>query len=247
MALVVTTRSPVRYVPDGQDRLPEGERVAYLLRVPSRLDRARFRREVRALGARAVGQAELRDAARSAVGAMLPDDADAGVRAERLAAIDESADAWSRFFRRHDAQRERRSLGVDPAEDEARREAVEAEEDAAAIRTFDELIDLLRRHSPAVAALLADIDYWQDVSALVAVRLFLEGWENRAADFRRGADGLLPEDLLNGIPEADLRGLDGKIGELMRLSEAEAKNSASPSPGSSSPASSATGETTATN
>jgi hypothetical protein len=110
-------------------------------------------------------------------------------------------------------------------------------EDAELARDLAEIETAMRRHHPPYAALEAERAYWLSVAPIVASRHFLRGWEGVAARFER-RHGLMPEDLLAEIPDAHVEAIGWEAIALMSPSRAQAKNSASPSPSPSDPATS---------
>ena len=88
----------------------------------------------------------------------------------------------------------------------------------------------LRRRYPPYAQALADRSFWLAVSPIVAARRFLRGWENVSLPFRRSEEGLVPESLIDALPEDHVRAIGGRAMELMYVDAEAEKNSASPSP-----------------
>lgn len=130
------------------------------------------------------------------------------------------------------------SLIIEPAD----RPALEALLDAAQSDTLEEgdkaslteLENLMRDHYPPYAKLCAVQGFWFSTAPIMAFRRFVVGWQNAAQPFKRVGD-LIPEALLeqfdlNIITEVGWAGL-----LQSRLSEADAKNSPSPSPLDESP------------
>jgi hypothetical protein len=112
---------------------------------------------------------------------------------------------------------------------------------------YDRLEQQLIRHDDGYAGLVADRAFWLEVAPLEAVRLFVTGWDNLSPPYRAGPEGVHADVLAELAREhPDRVALAGfHILSLMRPSEAEAKNSASPSGGDRDPATSPAASTPA--
>jgi hypothetical protein len=78
---------------------------------------------------------------------------------------------------------------------------------------------------PAYAALVAARVQYTGMIPFVAARHALRGWEGPGLpDFARDARGLVPEDLLEGIPQAELQAIGNKAADLMQPAEAASGN-----------------------
>jgi len=88
----------------------------------------------------------------------------------------------------------------------------------------------LRRFDPGFAGLVADNQHWTQLAPIIAARFFLAGWEGIDLAFKRGIDGLVPEDLLELLPEADLTAIGWRALQLMTPTGAQEKNSDLPPP-----------------
>ncbi len=205
MAKMLNGSKPVPYVPPGQDDVPEDQRVAYQLRVPSYYDRAAYKRSCLAKGAVFHANSKIFATAREGIAAILldPDDPDR-IHAEGLLDTAEVAD------------------GDDDVELD--------DETAAALPNLEAV---LRQHYEPYAQLLADRAHWMEIAPFEAARMFVDGWENIDVPFRRSLDGV-PVELLDALPRVHIALVGFEIMGLMRPSELEAKNSESPSSSQSS-------------
>ena len=100
----------------------------------------------------------------------------------------------------------------------------------ATLTAWTEISQQLRRFDPGFAGLVADNQHWTQLAPVIAARCFLAGWEGIDLAFKRGIDGLVPEDLLERIPEADLIAIGWRALQLMTPTGAQEKNSVSPPP-----------------
>lgn len=96
----------------------------------------------------------------------------------------------------------------------------------------------MRLHAldPQVREMAAANRFYFNMAPQIAARVFLAGWQNRAALFQRGADGLVPEALIDGVDPMQLQEIWVELVGMLNPSEADAKNSASPQPSSPGPA-----------
>lgn len=83
---------------------------------------------------------------------------------------------------------------------------------------------------PQLRQMVAANRFYSDMAPGIAARIFLAGWENHDHLFQRGADGMMVEALLDTIDETQLYEIWAEILRMMRPSETEEKNSASPQP-----------------
>lgn len=100
--------------------------------------------------------------------------------------------------------------------------------DESLARDVAEIERVMRRAWPPYAALLGDQTEYLQVAPLVAAKLFLIGWENVAAPFKR-VGGEVPDAVLEAIEERDLDEIGWRAFALMHPSKDQEKNSASPS------------------
>jgi hypothetical protein len=100
-------------------------------------------------------------------------------------------------------------------------------------RLLDVLLTATMRASANVAELVAAQHYWYEVAPVIAAQQFCRGWVvgPRQADGAQlpPRDAALDEAALALLPEADLTEIGWKAIALMRPSEEQEKNSASPS------------------
>jgi hypothetical protein len=108
-------------------------------------------------------------------------------------------------------------------------EAVSSED----VRLLDVLLTATMRASTNVAELVAAQRYWYEVAPVIAAQHFCRGWalgpRVAGGDPLPARDGVLDEPALALLPEADLMEVGWKAIALMRPSEEQEKNSASPS------------------
>jgi hypothetical protein len=81
----------------------------------------------------------------------------------------------------------------------------------------------LERHWPAYRDLLADRQYWDDISAIEMVRLLLARREP-GGELARDEDGMLTDSAYRSVPRADRPALAGFATGLLHPSEDERKN-----------------------
>lgn len=118
------------------------------------------------------------------------------------------------------------AVSIETPEDERR----------AAIAEWNVLARILHSAGGDFAAKDADIQFWFELSPLIAARCFLIGIEGQSA-LKRGADGLVTDDALSAHVgnEDHIKLIGYRALGLFEPSEAEAKNSESPQPSVSSP------------
>lgn len=95
---------------------------------------------------------------------------------------------------------------------------------------LEQLGAMLLQTDPDYARMVSDQQFYLDVAPIEAARMFLTGWENVEVEFRRDARGVT-DAALAALPEAHLLFAGAHALSLFAPTEAEAKNSASPSPG----------------
>lgn len=177
----------------------------YIVGTPTPIGRARYRHLLITEGLRYWTRPQLLDAARAWLDQVKP---------ENLDALLDTIDAVE---------------GIDRAAEDADRDREASEADRSALTEWDEILRTIGAQSPAVAGMLADNKLFGDASPYLAAGMFLEGWENVAQPFRRGADRMVPADLLAEMPEEDVGAIWQTCIDLMQVSGAQRKNSASPS------------------
>lgn len=157
--------------------------VTYLIQPPTRMTKARWRRDVAGAGAFQHGRDELVETLKRGV---------AEVVAERqqghwLALIDEWDAAWRGF------NELRQRADATAAAVEAAGTAFQAV--SARMADFEEQI---KAGYPPYARLLGANTFWMEVGPGLAARHFLVGWENLPLAFERRG-GLVPEELLEQL------------------------------------------------
>lgn len=177
-----------------------GDPPVYLLKPATVMERAAFRRDVHATGARYHDDAALLDCLRDGIKALVDDTQ----KPELLAVID--------------AVEELRAAAP----------STPSAADVKTLADFDEIESTLRQHWPRYAQMTAERAYWITVAPIIACRHFLRGWENRRCAFIRKA-GLVAEDSLALLDETELMEIGFKAMALMQPSRDQEKNSVSPS------------------
>ncbi|RDD60488.1 hypothetical protein [Ferruginivarius sediminum] len=203
----LTGTEPVRWDPE------DDSGKAYLIQPPTVQSWPRYKRAIKAEGARYYSDRDLLEVLARGVAAILPDEADADrVYAETL---------------------------LDKRRQEIAGEGELSEAERAKLAELDSIV---RRHIPAYAEAEADTEFAMDVMQIEAVRHFVVGWEGYGEDLARGPMGVGDRDIAR-IPEAHRLGIMAKAHELSHLNGAEAKNSASPSSGRCAPTTSTAAKT----
>lgn len=64
--------------------------------------------------------------------------------------------------------------------------------------------DVLAEHWPDYAALVAQSERRRELAPILAFRRFCVGWENVAAEYRRGSDALIPMDVLATVDPLEM-------------------------------------------
>ena len=229
MALLLDPKTPVRFVPADEQMRPEHKRVVYLLKAPTVWDRIKLDEEVAKRGGRRVAELDVYRTLRAGI-ERIYGETDSSVRAATLEQIDELIAARTAFVRKLLGD------GYD-FETEAGRQAFDADQSAhqaraAALAPVEEIV--LAAY-PRYARMAADFATYPLYRGYAAARLLLVGWENGPAEFSRGPLGVADE-LLELIPEHHAAAIGAEADRLLRPTEAERKNSASPSPGAEIPA-----------
>jgi hypothetical protein len=178
----------------------QADAPVYLIAIPTLTGRARYRRAMSAAGVRIWDRDAMVAAARQSIERGQPENA-----ADLLEICD-------------------RFAGLDER-------AADADPDGAA-----EIGNLWRTLALALqdaggdfAAKTADNEFWWAMAPLQAARCFLIGREDQPA-LKRGMDQMIPEEALQDIPEEDIAAIGWRALALMKPSEQDVKNSASPQP-----------------
>lgn len=212
MPLLVSGRAPVRFQPPGSD-------CVYLIQVPTPYSWANLVRAVRARRAVLHSTYEMARCLGQGVRALWPGEDAAAERTARLADIDAYLAALDTIT----------AARVPTGE-------VEAAEYQRRAERFGEIGNEVRRDFEPLALLEADNEFHTEIQALAAVRLHLLGVETEGASvtFPQSSDGIT-EEALATLPPAHIYGIWRRLSQLRHLTEAERKNSGSPSPGSPAP------------
>ena len=203
MAKLASTTEPVRFVPDGQEDLPDPERAAYTVTPATMYSSMKFRHALRSRGLVYHGQLALIALMRRAIGDIFAGELEEEDRTAHL----EILDNWEAAV----------SGDINDISPEL-------------IAQTDELEQIITRHYPAYSERLADNQLYLEMQELEAFRFFCTGWENAGIDYVRGKDGIA-ERLVEQLPEDHVRTAGRHALLLMIPSEGEAKNFDSPSPG----------------
>ena len=220
MAKLLSTKAPLRFVPQDQAARPECDQIAYHILPPSVYSAPQLNRALKSRGARVISTGEVLDVLEEGIRALLPNNDQAEVLEERLAVVADFR-AWSQS---------------DSAE---QRVLAELDRD----HEVHELFRIVAQHYPKLADLAADRDWFWDVLGIEAARLQVHDWDNLSGSdgaplaCRRGLDGLT-DDSLQAIPKNHLQAIGIYVSSLLRPTEREAKNSGSPPPGPRAPSSS---------
>ncbi len=227
MTLLHSTRAPVRFEPPGQPNGggTEDKAKAYFLKTPTKMDKAAYRRALAAAGAVPAPRDEMRKMLREGVEAIFAT-GDTVERDQWLGVLDAVADA--------EALQEVGS----PDGEQPSPEALDALQ-----ARLEELGRVVRRTYPPYAQRFADNIFFAEVARVMAVRHFVTDWEGFGAAMPRGSDGFMTDGAMEIIPDDHMAAIDERLADLMALSETDAKNSDSPSPGDSSPMNSAAAST----
>ena len=214
MAKLLSTKDPVPVTIE----TAEGERIYYVI-PPSLYSKAQIGRAIRMQGAVETTLADVLVALEDGIKAILPKDADKDLRDAQLAIVEDF----------------RARLSSDDSEERAK-----AFLDIS--HPIHDLIRTVRPHFPALARVEADSDFYWATHHIESCRMLLYSVQQPGEGggitlFERGPTGLT-DDALLAVPEADRALLGLKIRSFFAPSEAEAKNSDSPSPGPCSPESS---------
>lgn len=212
MGLMVNPSEPVALVPADHIGRPEAERRTYYLRVPTVADRAKYKHACQVAGARRHDNYDLVEALADGVRALLPDDADAELRADLLAVVDAHRERMDGFRARivsGELSSDADPVGVLEAWAEA----------SAPTRALKEVELIVARDYARYSVMTADNAVYDEVVGMVAARLFLVGWDNGPAAFRLRADRTAPDDLLSLIPTAHLVEIGRRIGRMLDPSE----------------------------
>lgn len=206
---------------------PREDGPTYHLRVPTVMDRAKYRKALAAAGARFWRNLELVRLGRTSIDKLLPgEDGDDGRELLDL------------YIKRLELALEARRTSPGKEADDELIAAVQIPE---AVST---LLLAIAEHDPAMRKAAGDNASYYLLAGIEACRLFLVGADGLAT-FKRGLGGPTDE-TLNQITSGDLERIGFQVEEMLEPTEARLGNSASPSSGQPEATdSSDTGETTA--
>lgn len=227
MDYVRNPKVPVRHVPADQERRPEDEQIAYLIRVPSVTDRPAYRRAVKAAGGRQWSELDLYRALADGVRLLLADDADAERRDYMLGVVEGQTAKLEEFGRKVKAG----ELDDDKDSDDLVAAWMEA------FTPPDELKEIelaVTAGYERYAQMVADRAVFPEIAGIVGARMFLAGWEGLDGKFRRSA-GVVPDDVLAAVPSHHFVSIGELVGELLEPPEPKRKNLSSPSSGAIDP------------
>jgi len=228
MTVLVDPKRPHAFTPGGYLLRPEGERVTYLLRVPTPADRPRFRHALVAEGARTHTEFELLAGLEAGIREVFAGDELAALRERALGLVEAQRAKMLAWLE----ARETGEISRFNDPDEFLRAYF------AAFTPAPELVDVQRDvadGSARFARLLADRAVFRELRGLLAAQMFLVGWEGLPdpvnggpAVFTRGAAGV-PLHALACIPSADVESIGDEIDRLLEPGDAQRGNSRSPS------------------
>lgn len=190
----------------------------YLLRVPTVLDRARFKHAVVKAGARRWGQLDIVASARAAVNRLLAGDDNAADREARLADLNTYA------------------AGIEAAIEVRRAGGGDADLIAAlqVPPAVEQIMEIVAEVDEAVSERLADNLVSNEIAGYVAAKMFLAGWD-KPGPFKRDPLSGATEPTLAQIEQGDLIAIGNRIGELLEPTADTMGNSGSASSGSPTP------------
>ena len=191
----------------------EGSPVAYNLRIPSILDRVKFRHAVRTEGAKQWSQIQMLGVLEDGLKQIMTEPEDHAVRDEHLGVI---AEYRARVMAAVDEYRDIPAFGDDDQE--------------AQVKFMNDLVERMRPppvlleiervvadHYIPYARMVADREVYQQLAGLIAARQFLVGWEGIDAPFKRTRLGV-PDEVLGAIPSRHLIVIGTQIQELLEPS-----------------------------
>lgn len=247
MTLPLSTKTLVRFTPPGLDGEPGAP--VYLLQVPTLRDKAAWRREVIAAGVVYHDATSLRRGLKAGIAALF-DAEQARELIDLLDRFDEARDAFLEDVRRLQSVMKGKPATVadaapgdsakgdaapdpEPAADPgpaADPEPVKDEAYQASLKTFNRLAqqvnDLdqaVRAQHPPYLRLFAENLHYDDMAPLVALEMFLKGWENVDGVFRR-ANGKVSDETILCIPADQRTQVGQKIISLFGVTDAQSKN-----------------------
>lgn len=213
--------------PNVPERVEIGDR-AYLLKPPTVMERARWRRAIVAAGGRRHGQIAMLECMADGVRTLMADDLPEvrdpileRIAAHRDALIGMAAEALSGAF--DDAENSGAEIRA------ALKDRMTGIQDGA--KGLAVIESAVSAGYPRYADMAADDSAYGTIAGLEAARLFLVAWEGFEVDLQRGTAGLSEQSLAQ-IPENHLAAIGNAVEALTRVSEKKRKNSVSPPPSS---------------
>ena len=207
-ALSVNDR--VRFTPasyEGREGAP-----VYLLGALGFRERPRFRADLQASGAPFTPDTAFAVAARKLVEQLEPDN-----MAELLATIDAFTDLLAQ-----DTAQPLQPLADDASDDDKAERQAETDRRKAIITPYEQVLDALRGHQQ-LDRLFGQRALFQELAPPLAAAYGLRGWENVKQPFRR-VNGVVPDELMDALPQADQLAIGAEVLRLMTVSAAQRGN-----------------------
>lgn len=204
-ALPISTRAAVEFTPPWRET--EDPRPVLLLKVPSRLERIRFREAMLANGFTFVPLSQLVGLLVEMIEQAPPSEE----RTRRLSLLEKAADFAA--------------VSAAPGADML--SAQLGPEEAAGFAAIEQL-GLV--HYPPYAQAVARREAFLQAMPQILFRMFCVGWSGYAAAFERGPEGVSDAAMDALGADADILAAAARLSAMLRPTEADAKNSAGPSP-----------------
>lgn len=214
MTVVFSKKPHDRFTPDSykvDGEVPPAAPV-YILAALSMRERAQYYGAIALAGLRYPQDAELFRVLREAVEEVAPDNADALIA--DIQAFQDVLDGPDAPAAPADGVEETDAARMDREAEIARRTAVS--------KAYETLIDLMRAH-PAVAHVVSLRTIFLETAPLLASAAALRGWENVIVPFRRVA-GVVPDEVLELLPEEDVRAIGARAMQLISVTREQRKN-----------------------
>jgi hypothetical protein len=216
-------KSVVEFQPD------KDSPIVYLLKVPTVVDRVRYRRAVRAEGGKAWSELQMLEAMEDGLRKILVEPEDQQKLEELVAAIVTYRGNISEVldeFRKEIIEEE-------SSEDQVEfiRGLVARMEPPVEVREIERIVF---DHYLPYAEMVADRDVFQEISGLVASRMFLAGWKGLDVPFKRTKTGVSDE-MLGHLPRIHLAMIGAHVQQMMEPNINQLKKSPSRSGGRGDP------------
>lgn len=234
MSILHDPAAPVVFTPSSEERKPEAARIVYYLKVPTVADKPAYRHAVIVAGGRTYRDIEMFAAQLVELAAIMCDPADAEQLAELKAVIEARMEAIVEYSARYQAGE---------FETDAELVAAHAELLGAPDPRLGEIERAVMAGSAKYAGMCADRTVYPEIAGIVAARMFLTGWDNIDAAFKRRFGAQVGDDMLQHVEAAHLIEIGRKIGSLIDVTSAKRKNSQSPPSTGSEVATSTAGST----